>query len=394
MGGRQATSSLQQFSVDEGFAMNTNQGELFDSVQPFVQSAVDGFPLCIMCYGQTGSGKTFTMLGPQLEAPQASETMQMEHASDRGVVLRSSEMLFSEFSKLEAEGWTFSASLSVVEIHNERFHDLLSGGPGASAPPAPFVTARGSSGSGSVRKGSSGRSSSIPAPPSSSSSPELRLGADGKAFVAGLTEQPVGSPEAVLDLVCLALARRSTKATKSNAESSRSHCVLRLRFNGTRPCPGAAAVSGDVERREGLIHFCDLAGSERLAKSGSGDDPDLLREAQAINKSLSALGNTVSALLEGRAHVPFRDSKLTHMLQSSLMGPGKCLMICNVSGNDNDVGGRFPSSLMVGLLNAAAAFLCTCCLTPKLCSLHSLVVVWLTTQRLSVLCDSAKRPPR
>jgi kinesin family protein C1 len=105
--------------------------------------------------------------------------------------------------------------------------------------------------------------------------------------------------------------------------------VLIVRFAKTNVETGAT--------KAGALHFCDLAGSERLAKSGSGDDPALLREAQAINKSLSALGNTMSALVAGGRHVPFRDSKLTFLLQDCFTGDGKSLLLCALSPETDSV---------------------------------------------------------
>jgi kinesin family protein C1 len=127
-----------------------------------------------------------------------------------------------------------------------------------------------------------------------------------------------------------ALRQRATKATKCNDQSSRSHCVLIVRFEKTDLETGAT--------KAGALHFCDLAGSERLAKSGSGEDPEKLREAQAINKSLSALGNTMSALVGGGRHVPFRDSKLTFLLQECFTGDGKSLLVCALSPESDNVG--------------------------------------------------------
>ena len=143
-------------------------------------------------------------------------------------------------------------------------------------------------------------------------------------YVEGLLAHPVATSQDAMGLLDAALKQRATKATKCNDQSSRSHAVLVVRF--------AAENSETGQRRTGALHFCDLAGSERLAKSGSGDKPDLLREAQNINKSLSALGNTMGALAhnggKGNRHVPFRDSKLTFLLQECFTGDGKSLLVC------------------------------------------------------------------
>ena len=107
-----------------------------------------------------------------------------------------------------------------------------------------------------------------------------------------------------------------TKATGCNERSSRSHCVFTVRFRGRN--------AAKERTKKGVLSFCDLAGSERLKTAGS----DNLKETQAINKSLAALGNTISALVNGERHVPTRDSRLTYLLRDYLCGTGKVLMIC------------------------------------------------------------------
>jgi kinesin family member C1 len=117
---------------------------------------------------------------------------------------------------------------------------------------------------------------------------------------------------------------RATSETNCNVRSSRSHTVLTLRIFGVD--------NESSTTRQGQLHLIDLAGSERLKISGSIKNPKLLKETQCINKSLSCLGNVINALANDRnGHVPYRDSKLTHMLQHSLGGDSKALMFCNVS---------------------------------------------------------------
>eukprot|EP00558_Chaetoceros_sp_UNC1202_P008269 CAMPEP_0197235250 /NCGR_PEP_ID=MMETSP1429-20130617/2730_1 /TAXON_ID=49237 /ORGANISM="Chaetoceros sp., Strain UNC1202" /LENGTH=144 /DNA_ID=CAMNT_0042693795 /DNA_START=41 /DNA_END=475 /DNA_ORIENTATION=+ len=108
-----------------------------------------------------------------------------------------------------------------------------------------------------------------------------------------------------------------------NAVSSRSHSVFMLHLNGVNEDSGTVV--------EGALNLCDLAGSERLGRSGAGNDTKLLRETQAINKSLSCLGDVFTALSNGSSHVPFRNSKLTYLLQDCLSGDGKAMMFVNLS---------------------------------------------------------------
>jgi kinesin family protein C1 len=147
-------------------------------------------------------------------------------------------------------------------------------------------------------------------------------GTDGGNPVPGLTSLDVHSASEVTALIEQARARRCTKATRSNADSSRSHVVFTLKIE-------AESSRGII--RHGCLHMIDLAGSERLGKSGSAEHPELLREAQNINKSLSVLANVMTALHKKEKHVPFRESALTSLLRHSLGGDCKALMVCNVS---------------------------------------------------------------
>jgi kinesin family protein C1 len=134
---------------------------------------------------------------------------------------------------------------------------------------------------------------------------------------------PLGSAAAVRALLARAAGRRTVAATLMNERSSRSHSVFTLRVAGVH--------AGTGEACSGALNLVDLAGSERLAASGAGADRERLRETQAINKSLSALGDVIAALGERGAgapekHVPYRNSKLTYLLQNSLGGNSKTLV--------------------------------------------------------------------
>lgn len=164
------------------------------------------------------------------------------------------------------------------------------------------------------------------------------------------------SPEAVA-LLDMALALRSTKATQCNDMSSRSHCVVILRIT---PPPdtgssGSSSTAGGGSGRGpkggpayGAIYLCDLAGSERLDRSQSHADPALLRETQSINKSLSVLGHTMHALASGQRHVPFRDSKLTYLLQDCFLGNGKNLLLCTLAPEDEALQGTLRQLIRGG----------------------------------------------
>jgi kinesin family protein C1 len=139
--------------------------------------------------------------------------------------------------------------------------------------------------------------------------------------VSNLSSHRVSEVSDVLDLLRTAQAHRTVAATKMNAQSSRSHSVFLLKASARH------ALNGQT--RNGHLVLVDLAGSERIEQSGVQGEQ--LKEAVAINKSLSSLGNVIVALSKKQAHVPFRDSTLTHLLQHCLGGDSKCLMLVNVS---------------------------------------------------------------
>ena len=191
---------------------------------------------------------------------------------------------------------TFSEYLirgSYVELYNEDIRDLLAPTGGGAAAAAANLGGMGA----------------------------VKHGVQGQTEVAGLVGEAVACQEDVLELLRRAQAARSVATTKMNARSSRSHAVFMLRVDA------AHAASGQT--RVGNLVLVDLAGSERLDQSGAQGEQ--LKEALAINKSLSSLGNVIMALGKKQKHVPFRDSTLTYLLQNCLGGESKCLMMVNVS---------------------------------------------------------------
>ena len=157
---------------------------------------------------------------------------------------------------------------------------------------------------------------------------DIKQGANGLMTVPGLVSQPVEDTNGVLDAFEQGNATRSVTATAMNATSSRSHMVLMVDV-ATRTNGGAEVM--------GRLYLVDLAGSERVAKSGVTGQA--MKEAQGINKSLSALGDVMEALDKGQGHVPFRNSKLTFLLQSALGGSARCMFIFNASpaeGNSDE----------------------------------------------------------
>ncbi|CAM9553098.1 unnamed protein product, partial [Sphacelaria rigidula] len=157
----------------------------------------------------------------------------------------------------------------------------------------------------------------------------IRKAADGGTEVAGLTRFPIDTDDQerglgeLEEIMSVAQRARSVASTAMNAQSSRSHSVFTLWLSGTDASTGTTL--------KGVLHLVDLAGSERLDRSGVGADAQRLRETQSINKSLSCLADVFSSLSAKSTHIPFRNSKLTYLMQDCLSGDGKALMFVNLS---------------------------------------------------------------
>ena len=150
---------------------------------------------------------------------------------------------------------------------------------------------------------------------------EIKMAPSGGVYIPGMTEQDVTDVAGVMRVMELGTKNRAASATKMNAQSSRSHCVLMIQVFGHNQNTG--------EKIFGKLNLIDLAGSERLKRSGV--EGQALKEAVSINSSLASLGDVISGLGKGSKHVPYRNSKLTHLLSDSLSGDSKCLMFLNVS---------------------------------------------------------------
>ncbi|KAG0232719.1 kinesin-like nuclear fusion protein [Actinomortierella wolfii] len=267
-------SKTYPFTFDKVFQPTSTQEDVFEEISQLVQSALDGYNVCIFAYGQTGSGKTFTMEGP----PNASE-------KDIGMIPRSVMQVYENAKKLEEKGWKYTMEGQYVEIYNETINDLL-GNPGDTGKKY-----------------------------------EIRHSPSGKTTITDITTTVLTSPAKVEALLKKAAQNRAFASTNMNERSSRSHCVFTLRLSGTN--------SITDESSEGILNLIDLAGSERLSQSGATGDR--LKETQAINKSLSCLGDVIQAISNKESHVPYRNSKLTYLLQHSLGGNSKTLMFVNIS---------------------------------------------------------------
>lgn len=288
------------FTFDKVFGPSSGQSEVFEEVSMLVQSALDGYRITIFAYGQTNAGKTHTMLG---RPGQDTE----------GIIPRAVRQVFSTAAAAAEQGWKYEMRAAMLEIYNEELRDLLGQGPPAGKKHV-ISHEDSSSHTTTIHK----ESTSKPPPANGTS-------------VSYLEWVNVNNEEKVSTLLQRAMNQRSVGATASNEQSSRSHMVFMLTIEGSNETTG--------QKMSGALNLVDLAGSERLARSGASGER--LKETQAINKSLSALGDVIAALGARESHVPYRNSKLTFLLQNSLSGAGKALMLCNVSPSVDDA----PESL-------------------------------------------------
>ncbi|KAJ2827389.1 kinesin-like nuclear fusion protein [Coemansia sp. 'formosensis'] len=286
-----STSKAFPFKFDRVFAPDSSQNVVFDEVSQLIQSALDGYPVCIFAYGQTGSGKTHTMQGP--------DTISESGMDDEGlgIIPRAVKQIYENTSKLAERGWEYTLEGQFLEIYNETLQDLL----------AP---------SGRIAQASDKQAGD------KQSKLEIYQDSEGHTRVKNLTMVKVDSAERVHWLLARAAENRTVAATNCNERSSRSHSVFTLYLRGKNTLTGESST--------GVLNLIDLAGSERLSSSGSSGDR--LKETQAINKSLACLGDVIAALAKSSRHIPYRNSKLTHLLQESLgAGNSKTLMFVCVN---------------------------------------------------------------
>ena len=267
-----------EFKFDSVFGSSISQEEIYRSTASEVVSGVlEGFNGTIFAYGQTGAGKTYTMSGDE---------------QDRGIIPRVFEQIFTAIEKKISSDTEYLIQASFLEIYNEEIRDLL------------LPQQRPSSAVGTRL--------------------ELQDRPDGSVGVKNLTMRNVKNCAEILSLLASGTKNRSVGSTQMNAESSRSHSIFTVVIE--------SSTKDGRNVRAGKLNLVDLAGSERQSKTGATGDT--LKEASKINLSLSALGNVISALVDGNGFVPYRDSKLTRLLQDSLGGNTKTVMISNIGPAD------------------------------------------------------------
>ncbi|XP_037063964.1 kinesin-like protein KIF15 isoform X2 [Peromyscus leucopus] len=271
------------FVFDYVAGMDTTQESVFSTVaKSIVESCMSGYNGTIFAYGQTGSGKTFTMMGP-------SDSDNFSH-NLRGVIPRSFEYLFSLIDREKEKagaGKTFLCKCSFIEVYNEQIYDLLD-----SASVGLYLREH-------IKKG---------------------------VFVVGAVEQVVTSAAEAYQVLSRGWRNRRVASTSMNRESSRSHAVFTITIESMEKS------SETVNIRTSLLNLVDLAGSERQKDTHA--EGMRLKEAGNINRSLSCLGQVITALVDvgngKQRHVCYRDSRLTFLLRDSLGGNAKTAIIANV----------------------------------------------------------------
>ncbi|XP_017980789.1 PREDICTED: kinesin heavy chain isoform X1 [Theobroma cacao] len=274
------SSARKNFKFDRVYTPKDDQVDVFADASPMVTSVLDGYNVCIFAYGQTGTGKTFTMEGTE---------------QNRGVNYRTLEQLF-EIVDERKETYTYGIFVSVLEVYNEQIRDLL-----ATAPTSKKL--------------------------------EIRQASEGFHHVPGIVEAKVENIKEVWNVLQAGNGARAVGSNNVNEHSSRSHCMLCILVRAKN------LISGECTKSK--LWLVDLAGSERLAKTDV--QGERLKEAQNINRSLSALGDVISALATKSIHIPYRNSKLTHLLQDSLGGDSKTLMFVQISPSEQDLGETLSS---------------------------------------------------
>uniref|UniRef100_A0A8B9RHH3 Kinesin-like protein n=1 Tax=Astyanax mexicanus TaxID=7994 RepID=A0A8B9RHH3_ASTMX len=274
------------FAFDRVFPTNTTQEQVYNScAKQIVTDVLGGYNGTIFAYGQTSSGKTHTMEG------------KLHDPNNMGIIPRIADDIFNHIFAMD-ENLEFHIKVSYFEIYMDKIRDLLD---------------------------------------VSKTNLSVHEDKNRVPYVKGCTERFVSSPEEVMDVIDEGKSNRHVAVTNMNEHSSRSHSIFLINIKQEH-----------IETEQklcGKLYLVDLAGSEKVSKTGA--EGSVLDEAKNINKSLSALGNVISALAEGTVHVPYRDSKMTRILQDSLGGNCRTTMfICCSPSSFNEA--ETKSTLMFG----------------------------------------------
>lgn len=274
--------STQSFNFDFVFPPDATQEDVYNTAAKLaVQDVLDGFNGTIFAYGQTGSGKSHSMMGP--------EGSLMENQEQRGIIPRACVHMFDHIKNSTDTDIEYTIKCSYLEIYNEMIMDLFN-------PTKQSLKVHESPGRG--------------------------------VWIADLTEEFVTCEQDVIDLLAFGGSNRAISSTNMNKVSSRSHSCFIL---------AVEQKTKDGSTKTGRLNLVDLAGSEKVGKTGATGQT--LEEAKKINQSLSALGNCIHSLTDSKKHkhVPYRDSKLTHVLKESLGGNTKTCMLIACSPHEYNI---------------------------------------------------------
>ena len=260
-----------KFSFDRIFEMSSTQRTIFEeAAKPIIESVLEGFNGTIFAYGQTSSGKTHTMQGD------------MESPENAGITPRMIRHVFNHFASANSDT-EFTVKVSMLEIYMEKINDLID---------------------------------------VSRTHLHVREDKAKGIYVEDLTEHYVSSEEEVFELIKVGSSNRAVGKTNMNEHSSRSHLIFLMTIHQTN--------LKTLVSKTGKLYLVDLAGSEKISKTGATGMT--LEEAKTINKSLTTLGMVINNLTDGKSqHVPYRESKLTRILQESLGGNSKTRLIITCS---------------------------------------------------------------
>ncbi|XP_055389957.1 kinesin-like protein Klp61F [Condylostylus longicornis] len=278
-----------KFYFDRSFGPNSKQSDVYQTVvAPLIEEVLAGYNCTVFAYGQTGTGKTHTMVG--FENQQMKESW--EDDSSAGIIPRALCHMLDELRLMKVE---YAMRISYLELYNEELCDLLS----------------------------------------TDDSVKIRIFDDstkkGSIIIQGLEEVTIHGKDDVYKILERGQERRKTATTLMNAQSSRSHTVLsilvHIKENG---------IDGEEMLKIGKLNLVDLAGSENISKAGN-EKGIRTRETVNINQSLLTLGRVITALVERAPHIPYRESKLTRLLQESLGGRTKTSIIATISPGHKDL---------------------------------------------------------
>ncbi|KAL1502452.1 hypothetical protein ABEB36_007591 [Hypothenemus hampei] len=272
-----------KYTFDRVFSANSSQTDIYNYViKPMVNDVLAGYNCTVFAYGQTGSGKTYTMTGGDPDAANNNFEYLIDERS--GCIPRIATHIFEQLGLMNICG--FSVKVSFLELYNEEVRDLLNND-------------------------------------ISTSSLNLYIDLKGSVYIQHLNEVDVFNSKDIYELIRKGTLKRRTASTLLNNHSSRSHSVFTITVSTQE-----ITATGLEVLKTGKINLVDLAGSENIAKSGAKDKR--VQEMANINRSLLTLGRVITLLAENNKHIPYRESKLTRILQDSLGGNCKTCIIGTV----------------------------------------------------------------